>query len=80
MFLCDPALTPRLDGFKVSSGETLDEFNPSNAVSGYFRPKHKDAKIFEKHLRPVMLVFIGKLSLSILSVCQGFSHFFISFA
>ena len=25
----------------------------------YFRPKHKDAKIFEKHLNPVMLVLIG---------------------
>ena len=24
-----------------------------------FCPKHKDAKIFEKHLNPVMLVFIG---------------------
>ena len=24
------------------------------------RPKHKDAKIFEKDLNPVMLVFIGK--------------------
>ena len=24
----------------------------------YFRPKHMDAKIFENHLNPVMLVFI----------------------
>ena len=26
---------------------------------GYFHPKHQDTKIFEKHLNPVMLVFIG---------------------
>ena len=25
----------------------------------YFRPKHKEAKIFENHQNPVMLVFIG---------------------
>ena len=25
---------------------------------GYFRPKHKDAKNFENHLNPVILVFI----------------------
>ena len=31
---------------------------------GYIRPKHKGAKIFEKHLNPVMLVFIRKLILS----------------
>ena len=30
---------------------------PFNAI-GYFLPKHKDAKIFENHLNPVMLVFI----------------------
>ena len=29
-------------------------------------PKHKDAKINEKYLNPVMLVFIGLLSLSTL--------------
>ena len=40
-------------------------FNPSNAL-GFFRPKHKNAKIFENHSNPVMLVFIGKLSLSAL--------------
>ena len=33
---------------------------------GYFHPKQKDAKIFENHLKPVMLVFIGKLSPSTL--------------
>ena len=33
---------------------------------GYFRPKYKDSKIFENHLNPVMLVFIGKLPLSTL--------------
>ena len=51
--------------------------NPSNA-SGYFCPKHKDEKIFENHLNPVMLVFIGKLSPSTLRwvpMCQGFCHF-----
>ena len=26
---------------------------------GYFCPKHTDTKIFENHLNPVMLVFIG---------------------
>ena len=34
---------------------------------------HKDAKIFEKHLNPVMLVFIGKLSLS--TNVPGFQSF-----
>ena len=45
---------------------------------GYFHPKHKNPKIFENHLNPVVLVFIGKLSLSTLRkvpICQGFSHF-----
>ena len=28
------------------------------------RSKHKDAKIFENHLNPLILVFIGKLLLS----------------
>ena len=45
---------------------------------GYFRPKHKNTIIFENHLKPVMLVIIGKLSLSSLKwvpICQGFSHF-----
>ena len=32
-------------------------FNPSNAEATFVQ-KHKDAKIFEKHLNPVMLVFI----------------------
>ena len=44
----------------------------------YFYPKPKDAKIFENHLNPVILVFIWKLSLSSLiwvPICQGFSHF-----
>ena len=43
---------------------------------GYLRPKHKDAKILENHLNPVMLVFIGKLLLSTLRwvpICRGFS-------
>ena len=30
---------------------------------GHFHPKHKDAKIFEKHLNPIMLVFIKYSSL-----------------
>ena len=29
------------------------------AADGYNRPKHKNAKIFENHLNPVLLVFIG---------------------
>ena len=45
---------------------------------GYFHPKHKDATIFENHLNPVILVFIGKLSMSTVRwvpMSQGFSHF-----
>ena len=41
--------------------------------------KHKDAKIFGNQLNPVMLVFIGKLSLSIIRWVpnrHSFSHFF----
>ena len=44
----------------------------------YIRPMHKNAKIFENHLNPVMLVFIWKLSLSTLRwvpICQGFGDF-----
>ena len=33
-------------------------FNPFNAVVN-FCPKHKDANVFENHLNPVMLLFIG---------------------
>ena len=33
--------------------------NPSNAEATLIRPKHREAKIFENHLNPVMLVFIG---------------------
>ena len=39
---------------------------------------HKNAKIFEIHLNPVMMVFIGELLLRALRwihICQGFSHF-----
>ena len=42
-------------------------FNPSNAETTYAQcTKHKDAKTIKKHLNPVMLVFIRKLSLSTL--------------
>ena len=44
---------------------------------GYFRPKHKDAKFFEKHFNPVMLVFIGLISLS--THVPGFRSFLRSF-
>ena len=40
--------------------------------------EHKEAAIFENYLNPVMLVFIGKLSLSTIRwvpMCQGISHF-----
>ena len=33
------------------------DLNPYTA-GGYFRTKHKDAKMFENHLKPVVLVFI----------------------
>ena len=55
-----------------------DPFNPYNECWGYFHPKHTNAKIVEKHLNPVILVLIRKLSLSTLRwvpICQGFSHF-----
>ena len=61
-------------------GETGElKVNPANLMLRlYFHPKHKDAKIFENHLNSVMLVSIGKLSLSILSdenyVLWGFSQ------
>ena len=45
---------------------------------GYFRPKHKNANISKNHRNPIMLVFIGKLSLSALRwipMCQGFRQF-----
>ena len=30
----------------------------------YFHPKDKDAKIYDNHKNPVMLIYIRKLSLS----------------
>ena len=47
------------DTFEINFG-----INSSDAKA--MSSKHKDAKIFEKHWNPVMLVFIGKLSLSTL--------------
>ena len=38
--------------------------NPSNAGATFIQSTHTVAKIFDNHLNPVMLVFIGKLSLS----------------
>ena len=49
---------------------------------GYFRPKYKDAKIFENHLNPAMLVCIGKILMSTtrwVPICQGFSDFPVFF-
>ena len=46
------------------------------------RLKAKNSNIFKNHLNPVMLVFIGKLSLSTniwVPICQGFSHFLAFF-
>ena len=40
-------------------------FNPSNAKATFIQSTRMQ-KIFEIHLNPVMLVFIGKLSLSTL--------------
>ena len=34
-------------------------FNNQSDAKATSRQKHKDAKIFENHLNPVMLVFIG---------------------
>ena len=44
----------------------------------YLHQKIKDAKLFENHLNLVILVFIGKLSLSTfrwVPICQGFRYF-----
>ena len=35
------------------------EIHPYSAEASLIHPKHKDAKIFENHLNPVILVFIG---------------------
>ena len=51
------------------------KINPSHAETSH---KHKDANIFENHLNPAMLAFIGKLLLSTLKwvpMCQNFNHF-----
>ena len=48
-----------------------------------FCEKRKDAKIFEKHRNPVMLVLIRQLSLSTLRwvpMCLDFSHFKVFFS
>ena len=52
-------------------------YNPSDDKT-IFSSKANEAKIFENHLNPVMLVFIRLLSLSTLRwipICQGFSNF-----
>ena len=41
---------------------------------GHFRPKKKDAKIFENHINPAVLVFIGYFQMST-QLCKGFGHF-----
>ena len=46
-------------------------YNPFNAKA----TKHKDAKIVDNHLNPVMLVFIGKLSCARIS---GVLNHFVS--
>ena len=49
---------------------------PSNDEATFIQST-KTQKLFENYLIPVMLVFIGKLSLSTLllvPMCQGFSH------
>ena len=51
--------------------------NHSNAEATFIQ-SYKNTKIVENHLNPVMLVFIGKLSLSTLRwvpIFQGLSHF-----
>ena len=56
------------------------EINPSNAEATWNHPKHEDAKIFEKHLNPIMFIFIGELWLSTfwwVPMCQGFNQFCI---
>ena len=66
----------------TGSSETFYTGQYSNPLTlqcwGYFRPKRKGVKMFENHLNPVMLVFIGELSLSTLwwiPIFKGFNHF-----
>ena len=57
--------------------EATHVFNPYAAWC-YIHPMHKNAKIFENHLNPVMLVLIWKLSRSTLRwvpICHGLSNF-----
>ena len=41
----------------VEVNDLIETLNPSNAKDNFFK-KHKNTKIFENHLKPVMLVFI----------------------
>ena len=45
------------NAFVISMVCSENLVNPSNAEVTFY-PKNKDAKIFENHLNPVMLVFI----------------------
>ena len=47
------------------------DFNPYNAQD-FFRPKHKNAKLFENHLNDVKLVFNENLSLLLSIYVPGF--------
>ena len=42
-----------------------------------FTPKHTDTRIFDNHLNPVMLIFIGYhwSTMRWVPMCQGFNHF-----
>ena len=71
LYVSDHVWIPDVNGFCGSSDVLIQPFQ----CLGYLRPKHKDVKIFENHLSPVMLVLIGLLSLS--TNMSGFQSFFI---
>ena len=51
--------------------------NPYNAEATFVQSRRIDAKIFENHWNPIILVFIGKFSPSTfrwVPMCQSFSH------
>ena len=60
-------------------GDKTSEVTGSSPLqcSGYFRPMHKNANIFENHRNPAMLVLIGYAwsTLRWVPIFQGFSNF-----
>ena len=55
------SMTPLIDVTCRVRYSSIDTGNPSNAETTFVQ--RQGCKIFENHLNPVILVFIGKLSL-----------------